>query len=127
MDTFKCSICKETKPININNVGTGYAIYKDNKVCYECCGKLDLESMKETKPGDRLHFYLNTEKYPRVVSNWPGSLKINCYASSERKHNIARTGEDVWFGNDEIGHWWGVRYGEQTDIVHCTKLKRRRI
>ncbi|HEC72600.1 MAG: hypothetical protein ACTSW7_00590 [Candidatus Thorarchaeota archaeon] len=125
---FECPICKKTKPISTSGVGTGYGKnVAGETICYDCCGKLDLQRMEDAKPGDRVHLYLNTEKHPRVVSNWPGSLKLNCYASSNGSHNIAGTREDVWFGNDEIGHWWGVQYGEYTQICHCTKLKRRSV
>lgn len=128
MDTFKCSACKETKPVQTSG-GTGFdtVLNTNEKICYDCCGKQDLQEMKDAKPGECFRLYLDAEKHPYVVSNWAGTLIFNCYCSNNGTNNIAKTRIDVWFDNDEIGHWWGVQYGDQTQICHCTKLKRRRI
>jgi len=48
MSFFECTHCKRIKPIQVSG-GTGYGINKDNdKVCYVCCAKQELETMLET-------------------------------------------------------------------------------
>lgn len=134
MNTFTCSVCGEIKPVHSSG-GTGYGKNTETgeKVCYSCCGKQDLKFMKNAKPGEKIFLYLNKEflsedkkSYRYIVSNWPGSLKFNCYYSSNGRHNFTGTRTDIWFGNNEIGHWWGVLYGNNTQICHCTKLKSKR-
>jgi len=128
---FTCSVCKKTKTPQTNSCGTVYATNdKKEKICYDCCGVIDTEAMKDSTHGDKFTLYLTKEylsedklSYRHCVANWPGTLKFNCHSRSEGRHNIAGTRTDVWFGNNEIGNWWGVSYGDNTQIVHCTKLK----
>lgn len=150
MKKFKCSVCGETKTSREDRPGTGYGLVfedgvtdydKGKKVCYACCGKQDHQKMKDAKPGDRIVLYLSKESiedhehsylkdrskdFRYVVSNWPGTLSFRITTYKEGKHNIARSRVDVWFGNSEIGQWWGVQYGDWTQICHCRKLKEQK-
>ena len=58
-----------------------------------------------------------------TVQNWPGSLKIPCHTRCG-DHNIARTRYDVWF-KFEGYEWWGVYYGEDTQLIHCKRTKKK--
>lgn len=132
--TVKCSLCsKIIPPSPEGSVGIGYAFTGSNVTCYECCAELDKQQMRDT---GKIILYLNCERWPEVrrlglvnrgcggwVNNWPGTLKIPCHTRCG-KHNIAGTRYDVWF-KFEGYEWWGVCYGENTDIVHCKKTKRK--
>jgi hypothetical protein len=130
MNTFTCSLCKKTKPIQTEG-GTGYAHNAKKKLfCYDCCGELDKKQMVET---GRATLYLTSKKDPNPnscrnggliysVSNWPGTLKIECFGFRKGNHNIARTRTDVWFSfNQKL--WHGTQYGENTQICHCKQAK----
>lgn len=126
--TFKCVDCHEALPVKENG-GTGYAERRKadehglaGKVCYECCGKSDRRDL-ETK--DRAVLYLNKKDGRWVVSNWPGTL---VFSARVRKgsHNWAKTRLDCWFEDHTGRTWWGVSYGEYTELAHCRKLKEAR-
>ena len=60
--------------------------------------------------------------YNYWVSNWPGSLQIKCVNSRKGRHNIVRVRYDVDFKFE--GNWWhGTQYGDNTQIVHCRRVK----
>lgn len=150
--TFKCNDCGEVKPLHTSG-GTGYGITtrgkRQVKICYECCGKRDRKYMETS---DRIMLYLSkidhgggycaldrkdehirrtsyakyleTNSHHWEVSNWPGTLKFRCQEKKGR-HNIAGTRHDVWFTDHQGNEWWGVQYGEWTQICHCRKLKRK--
>jgi hypothetical protein len=115
---------------------TGYGTDADGKRhCFECCAKKDRERMRNMAPGEKITLYLTRDKDKTVktpagvtlgsqwhVSNWPGTLKVPCGLPKAGRHNIAGTRRDVWFCA-EGAQWWGVQYGEWTEVVHCTKLK----
>jgi len=56
------------------------------------------------------------------ATNWPGSLRFEIHHVRIGRHNIARTRKDVWFAADGAA-WHGVQYGENTQILHCRKVK----
>ena len=142
-NAFHCDMCGRNLPTGGNGCGTGYG--KDasgDLICYRCCGILDLDEMAAAKPGERVMLYLTFDKIlpqrervrsrhhlPRwyvsggYVSNWPGSLKFKTLNIKEGYHNIARVRYDTWFQDHTGAWWWGVQYGDQTQIIHCMKLK----
>jgi len=117
--SIACFICK-------SSVITEYAIDKnDNRICYRCCG---FEDRHKLMTEDKATLYLTiTDKSPAngqsraTVSNWPGTLELPAFYS-KGKHNIAGTRYDVWF---KCGgrNWYGVSYGENTQLLHCRALK----
>ncbi len=116
MKKYKCSKCK--KEIVSNGFSTGYGInQKGQKVCYACCAAEDAEYMKNNNSID---LYLDTEK--KIVSNWPGSLKININHIRTGRHNIAGKRYDTWF-KFAGKNWHGVQYGDNTQIIHCKVIK----
>lgn len=93
-------------------------------VCYACCAKHDHEQASET---GRATLYLSGTSGRYKISNWPGSLEYQVMSVRKGRHNIARTRYDVRFnGPDESGalvaDWYGVQYGENTQILHCRRL-----
>jgi len=119
LKTFVCRDCKETK--SINRDGTGYANdLEGNKICYACCGEEDKRFMRE-KGKNTLYLSKNIVDQWRVT-NWPGTLELIPTYIKKGKHNIATTRTDVWF-NFEGSKWYGVNYGETSQILHCRKLK----
>lgn len=117
-----CTKCqKECVPTGCT---TGYGRNdKGEAICFECCADLDREEMAET---GRITLYLNHYGTRGVVSNWPGTLKFPCMVQQGR-HNLAGTRYDVWFRDEAGRNWWGVQYGEFTQITHCKRLKEARV
>lgn len=87
------------------------------RVCYKCCAVTDRADMDET---GRATLYLTHDD--AVVTNWPGTLRFIVRRIRKGRHNIAGTRYDVWF---TVGNriWHGVQYGDNTQIVHCKRLK----
>lgn len=56
--------------------------------------------------------------------NWPGSLEFRCWTRTGN-HNIARTRYDVWFYGPDGYIWYGVTYGEDTQLCHCKRTKKK--
>lgn len=123
---FRCVDCSEIKPVN-GQGGTGYAITKSGYVCYACCAVRDRERM-ETE--SRMTLYLTNRKsdakrWPEYqVGNWAGTLAIPVSEFRHGRHNMAGSRVDVWFRDHTGREWHGVQYGDNTQIVHCRKLKR---
>lgn len=123
--SFLCSVCGETKPVRTQG-GTGYGYAKDSKiVCYDCCGEGDRADMVES---GKATLYFTPDKsasYNKcTISNWPDSLKFTG-AFSVGLHNIAGKRYDVRFKGPD-GFWWhGVTYGNNTQICHCKRTKRK--
>jgi hypothetical protein len=122
------------KPSKHGDFTTGYGTDSEGRTtCYECCGEKEKEDM-------RVHgkavLYLTHAGYGAgspfgaypwrdgKVTNWPGTLVIPCRVC-KGKHNIAGTRYDVWF-EFEGEKWYGVQYGEYTQICRCKRLKGNR-
>lgn len=135
-ETYVCTECKKELPLidpskpHIGNYGRDK---EDNKFCFDCCGKQDLEQMRTQ---DRITLYLTMPThgakmngqikfFDGKVSNWPGSLSLHA-TGRVGNHNIARTRYDCWFSDPHGNKWHGVQYGDFTQLVHCRKLKDKR-
>ena len=128
METFTCSMCNNTFPVQKSG-GTGYAVTSnDKKICYNCCAEIDKREMDELvkKVNNKekvTSFFLYLTNNNSQISNWSGILKYNILRTRTGKHNIARIRIDAWF-KDHSGHLWhGVQYGKNTDIIRCKPLK----
>lgn len=117
---FICSQCGETKSHD-SDITTGYGVDKDgNKVCYSCCGLNDAKELETLPMGGKTIHYLDTKN--KVITNWPGSLKIPISHIREGRHNIAGKRFDTWFkyaGNQ----FHAVQYGTNTQIAHIKRVK----
>lgn len=106
---------------------------KGERHCYACCAEQDKAHMREH---GKICLYLTTKpdqdgqiarrdsfgKYGDAkITNWPSSLE---FKGRYRKgsHNMAGSRYDVWF-TFENTNWHGVQYGENTQIVHCKRIK----
>lgn len=90
------------------------------KICYACCAADDEKYMQEH---DRTYLYLTQKEGRWIVQNWPGSLMFKTGTPKKGRHNIAGVRYDVWFRDNHGNYWWGVQYGDFTEIVHCRKVK----
>jgi hypothetical protein len=71
----------------------------------------------------RATLYLTTKPDGAAeITNWPGSLRFTG-RYTKGAHNIARTRYDVWFYGPDKTAWYGVQYGENTQIAHCRRVK----
>jgi len=119
-DTFVCDKCGVRHAYRgwVTGYGTNSA---GEKICYECCREFDKEWMSEN---DKITLYLTQATTGRWrVTNWPGTLRFRVDETRKGKHNITGTRYDVWFTDREGNRWWGVSYGENSQLCHCRKLK----
>ena len=124
-NAFTCSICKRHLPGNPPGHFTpGYARSgpKGPKVCYDCAAMADAQWMCDK---GRIALYLDESKPRWRVTNWPGSLSFPAMETRSGHHNIGRSRSDVWFRGPDGFMWWGVSYGDNTQICHCRRTKVR--
>ena len=111
-----CDKCGEPIVRASASVGTGYATNDKNEmICYDCCAINDREHMRST--GRIMLYDTDTE-----LTNWPGTLRFPSTYRRKGHHNIAGNRYDMWFHFDGF-EWHGVRYGDNTQIVHCRRTK----
>lgn len=121
--TFFCDQCWQLKHRDTTKMAIGYARDgNDNRICYDCCGDLELSAMLRT---GRATLYLTKteEKHGAsfwYVSNWPGTLRRSCHVNVGR-HNIAGKRYDAWF-TLKGQKWHGITYGDNTQICHCKRI-----
>jgi hypothetical protein len=102
---------------------TGYGMQANGtKICFLCCAVADALTMEAT---GKATFYLTLGRDGQHrVSNWPGTLNFKPHCVRKGRHNIARTRYDVYFRCNGA-EWHGIKYGENTQIVHCKRTKVR--
>jgi hypothetical protein len=116
--TFKCFVCKETKT-HEDDLTTGYGRDKHNhKICFDCCGKRDAETLRTLRTGQKTAMYLVGDKQ---ITNWPGTLKIDVSRVRKGNHNMAGKRIDVWFAFSGF-NYHGVTYGDNTQICYINKV-----
>ena len=118
---FYCDRCHEQKTYT-GSFTTGYGRTDDEQYyCFDCCGELDREAMHAT---GRATLYLSKrENGAYDVGNWPGTLRFPVRSVSKGYHTIAGTRYDFHFTDDQGRRWWGVQYGDWTQVAHCKRLK----
>lgn len=127
LTVFLCSVCGQHIEVDtLNSITTGYGCNdKHEPVCFACCAETDRKYMQEH---GRISLYLigtmSSKGVSHRVCNWPDSLSYPVLHHTTGRHNIAGTRYDVWF-KDEVGAYWhGTRYGQNTDVVHCKRVKK---
>ena len=120
--TFICDRCHAENPRAGSGLGVGYGTTKDGQIhCYACCGELDREAMHKT--GRATLYLVRNDDRSYEVTNWPGTLRLPVRSVSKGYHTIAGTRYDFHFTDDHDRRWWGVQYGDWTEIAHCKRLK----
>ena len=115
-DNNYCAICGAA--FIANGIATGYGVNNAGyKICYNCCGDIDKKNLSDLQPGDKMYLYL----CGNYVTNWPGTLKINCYVK-EGYHNIARVQRSIWFSFNGK-NYFGKQYGNFQDICTVKRIK----
>jgi len=125
MSFFECTHCKRIKPIQVSG-GTGYGINKDNeKVCYVCCAKQELETMVET---GKAVLYFCKDK----VTDWAGELSFKVLEQRTSRWSkgyytngnpTIQTRIDYWFRTPDNSLWHGYTIGDFTQVAHCKRIK----
>ena len=121
-----CDKCGKEIVNKKDSFSAGYGTNKKGeKVCYACCAEEDKQWMRDN---DKIALYLTIPDKPNYslakVSNWPGSLVFENVHWTKGRHNIAGVRYDCWFWFEGV-EWWGVCYGDNTQILHCKKTKNR--
>ena len=116
---FLCAKCSSKVPISYSgDMGYGYLspfTTLDDRICYPCMARYELDDLLSTGKG-----LLYLGKY--TVTDWTGTLSLPITYQKKGRHNIAGTRYDVWF---RVGaeKWYGVQYGENTQLIHCKRMK----
>lgn len=108
----------------------------DERVCYPCAAASELADLHATGRAvlylsgePKYHPTLSTQPFAWLsdvkVGNWTGLIKFNVTGYNRGLHNIAGKRTNVWFTDDKGGKWWGVSYGDNTQLIHCKRLKGR--
>jgi len=120
-------------PTTTEGPGTGYGSWLNEetgereKHCYACCAETERNWM--LVKGKTILYLTQNDDGAWEVTDWPGKLRFPVIAHWKGKHNWAGVRYDVWFnGPDEYGgytaRWWGVQYGDNTQLCHCKRTRR---
>jgi hypothetical protein len=93
------------------------------RLCIHCTSALEKTWMLEH---GRTCLYLHEEDHvPARVSDWRSLLNFPVLRYRFGGHNIAGTRTDVWFKGPDNFLWWGVLYGQNTQLAHCKRTKNK--
>jgi len=115
--TFICDQCKK-EIVHESEFSTGYGIDKNNnKVCFACCGENDKNSLLDLKPKEKFYLYFDG----KIITNWPGTLKILPTRITKGNHNMCGTRLDVYF---KLGDKWfhGLNLGDN-QVLRVNTIK----
>lgn len=97
--------------------GTGYATLPDGrKICYDCAAQNEITFMCDR---GRIALY----DCDNNVQNWTGRLKYLVLRARTGRHNWGIRRYDKWFRGPDGAIWHGVRYGDDTQLIHCRRTK----
>jgi hypothetical protein len=133
---FRCGDCGAEKPV-FNNYQTNYFYLSgtDVPLCADCSANHQKQTMINTGKAC-LYLVFNPNEVPDFnpqihccnhgwsVIDVSGKLRFKASVHKGR-HNIARTRYDVWFRGPDGWWWYGVTYGDNTQICHCRRTKQK--
>ncbi len=104
-------------PSEHSSFTTGYGVAPNGKKhCYDCCATRESARMIETGRGTLYHT-------GGALTDWPGKLRFPVSYVSRGRHNMARYRYDGRFIGPDGAMWSFTRYGDNTQIAHCRRLK----
>ncbi len=116
---FRCCDCGNEYPVQ-NSGATGYVrLSNGQKICYTCCAVRDQRRMIRT---GKAKLYLVKSEGRWEVTNWPGSYRVLAHVTTG-SHNIAGRRYNAWFKGPDGRRWYGVTYGDMTQLCHCRRTK----
>ena len=116
-----CSICKKIIIKEKDSITAGYGTNRQGqKMCYFCCAENDKERMRNC--GQITLYLTRVDTIPRIT-NWPASLIFDKITISRGRHNWGLIRYDCWFIFEDY-YWHGIRYGDNTELVHCKRTKK---
>lgn len=121
-------------PSDHSDITTGYGRWKNEETgewqtfCYACGAEKERDWM--IVKGKTILYLVQHNDGTCEITDWPGELRFRVLSLRKGRHNIARVRYDVWFhGPDEYGGysamWWGVQYGDNTQLCHCKRIRRK--
>lgn len=135
---MQCARCNYRGPFRVCGDGkTEGRLYGRNTAgevhCDVCCAEVDKADMIAR---GKATLYLSVRDYGKRgwlgeryvsadISNWPGTLKFHTGMVKTGHHNMAGRRYDVWFTGPDGKDWHGVQYGDNTQILHCRRVKSR--
>lgn len=122
---FDCAECGQ-HVVHESDLTTGYGLDRQQrKVCFDCCGTRDRQSMIDTGHSRHLPLYLSSKDGKYEVTNWPGTLRFKVTRHWTGRHNMGGTRTDVWFVGPDGHLWHGVQIGEWNQVCHCKRTKQK--
>ncbi|KKN85794.1 hypothetical protein LCGC14_0276010 [marine sediment metagenome] len=128
-DTFVCHRCGKTVVVNKTDLCPNYAILRtgdgeDVRLCIWCASDLEREWMLSN--GRTCLYLQEADGIPKEVTDWRGILRFKVMEYRFGRHNIAGSRTDVWFWGPDRHLWWGVLYGQNTQLIHCKRTKEKK-
>ena len=71
----------------------------------------------------RAVLYMTGDNSNATISNWTGQLTFRAGYVRKGRHNFARHVYTAWFCGPDGQQWIAKRYGDNTQIAHCRRLK----
>ena len=90
--------------------------------CFACAAQRLKAKMKYSGMTDSLYLTLD-KRGNGEVTDWTGLLKFRVAQARIGKHNMVGKRYDVWFHDEDGRTWWGVTYGDNTQVCHCRRIK----
>jgi len=117
-----CSMCHKQIEKPDDNFSSGHGIdIEGNIFCYPCCAIKDKATMRKN---GSITLYLTKDKDGTwSLTNFPASLSFKPTVIRGR-HNWGIKRYDCWFIFEGF-IWWGVKYGDNSDLAYCKKTKQK--
>ena len=104
-------------PSEHSSFTTGYGTFNGKRHCYDCCANNEKKWMIEK--GRTALYLMQYDDKPWEVTDWSGKLRFKVTSRRVGRHNWGLKRYDVWFTGPDGRLWWGVQYGDNTQLVHC--------
>lgn len=104
---------------------TGYGVMDGKRYCYDCCATQERETMIQHGKTD-LYLVHRPDNMTSEITDWPGRLRFPVVGKVRRGwHNMAGRRYDADFVGPDGFVWHGTQYGNDTQIIHCKRTKKR--
>lgn len=106
-------------------VGTGMGRYFDadgnERTCCEDCGAA--RQRDEMIRTGTINLYLVRNIAGKdEVTDWTGKLRFDAGPIRVGRHNFAGRRYDTWFTGPDGRTWWGVQYGDNSQVIRCRRI-----
>ena len=118
---FHCAACGRDMPLNMSgSCGTGYGTDSARTAfrCYDCCAKMEHESMFIT--GKATLYLVQEAGKPARITDWPGKLQFTVTSIRPFRHPFSRSAYCGTFRGPG-GTLWRFKNIGDSQIAHCKR------